>query len=102
MTISVDLDNTWTADPDLWRSFRAAAMSRGHEVIMITARTTPLTSDEIVRYALPSDMKILYSAGAFKEKAAVKAGVKVDIWVDDIPGTVQHIVLLPSCPDTDL
>lgn len=102
MTIAIDLDNTWTASPALWSRFYYEAEVLGHTVIMVTARRDAVTDDERRRFLLPSDMPIIYTSGDFKEKHAVKAGYKVDIWIDDTPGMIQDIQILNTKPDSEL
>ena len=38
MTIAIDFDKTFTADPELWLSFIRSASLRGHEIICATYR----------------------------------------------------------------
>ena len=102
MTIAIDLDNTWTADPHLWRHFRCLAAYGGHRVIMVTARRHPVTDEERERFLLPWDMPITYTSGDFKEKHALAAGYKVDIWIDDAPGMIQECAFLKPQPDNTL
>lgn len=103
MTIAIDLDNTWTADPWLWYDFRKTATGiAGHTVIMVTARRDPVSDEERRRYMLPPDMPIIYTSGDFKEKHARAAGYKVDIWIDDAPGMIQECAILKDSPDASL
>jgi hypothetical protein len=102
MTIAIDLDNTWTADPALWSRFYREALAAGHCIIMVTARRDPISEEERRRYSLPPFMKIIYTAGDFKEKHARAAGYKVDIWIDDTPGMIQECAILKDAPDSTL
>lgn len=102
LTIAIDLDRTWTEAPTMWRSIRELMLRDGHAVVMVTARRDPVSADERVRYRLPDDMPIVYTAGDFKERHALKAGYKVDIWIDDAPGMIQECAIIKVCPDTDL
>lgn len=99
MTIAIDLDNTWTADSELWCRFYNDAAICGHVVIMVTARQKPVPNDERDWLALPPDMPIIYTAGDFKEKHARAAGYKVDIWIDDAPGMIQECAILKVVKD---
>lgn len=87
MTISLDFDNTWTKDPDLWNGFIQSAESLGHKVICITNRE--VWSGDMVRHSLPS-IPILFAGRQFKRSYAEEQGIKVDIWIDDMPGTVEE------------
>lgn len=87
LTIGLDYDDTFTADPDLWRQFISDAESRGHKVICVTARRTPPDFSREPR--LPSSMPIVCAGQQWKKHAAAKAGYPVDIWIDDIPGLIE-------------
>lgn len=103
MTIAIDLDNTWTADLVLWRVFyEHATKSRGHRVIMVTARRDMPSVEERARYCLPIEMPIFCTAGDFKEQHVRRAGIKVDVWIDDAPGMIQECPILRTSPDNHL
>lgn len=38
ITFGLDYDDTFTADPDLWRQFVSDALRRGHAVVCVTGR----------------------------------------------------------------
>ena len=92
LTIAIDCDGTWTSDSEMWRNFYLTTHSYGHSVIMVTGR--PYWSDDMARFNIPKEMVVIYAAGELKETAARKAGHKVDIWIDDMPGTVQDCKIL--------
>ncbi|MEN3940692.1 HAD family hydrolase [Prosthecobacter sp. SYSU 5D2] len=100
MTIAIDFDGTWTADPGLWRLFAAACTHSGHRLIMVTGRSG--RSEDMERYQLPHTMPIIYTGGAMKEKAALKAGYKVDIWIDDMPAMIQECAVIGQSKDSEL
>lgn len=83
-TIALDYDDTFTADPDLWRQFVSSAQARGHTVVCVTARRTPPDFSREPR--LPLGVAIVCTGGQpYKKHAAAKAGYAVDIWIDDMP-----------------
>lgn len=100
MTIGIDFDGTWTADPGLWRDFTLAAMRKGHRVVMVTGRKA--WSDDMNRHAIPGTMQIVYTGGKLKEQAALAEGVKVDVWIDDMPGMIQDCRILGDAPNNEL
>ncbi len=102
MTIAIDLDNTWTADPVLWFGFYHKAASSGHRVIMVTARHHVISPEETLRHMLPEGMPIIYTSGELKEPAARAAGYSVDVWIDDAPGMIQECAVLRAAPDAVL
>lgn len=79
--IALDYDDTYTADPDLWRGFVEAAQSRGHLVVMVTARFG--THDQVTG---PADVEVIYTGGKTKRASVQEQGVPMpDIWIDDMP-----------------
>lgn len=92
MIIAIDIDNTWTRDPEMWREIVALMESRGHQVIIATGRIG--WSQDMERMGIPPKSPIVFTMNEFKEKACMAAGYKVDIWIDDMPGTIQSVRLL--------
>lgn len=94
LTISVDFDQTFAADPELWGSFALNAVEAGNTVVMITRREdTPenqsAISDTLGEYAQAFSSVLLIGPETLKGDAAEKAGIAVDIWIDDSPQTVR-------------
>ena len=84
MLIAIDYDATYTADPGLWEQFAADAQRRGHEVVCVTNRSSPPTAPE----RQPS-FRVLAVGSVFKRRGAAAAGLAPQVWVDDMPGTVE-------------
>lgn len=82
MLISLDYDKTITADKTFWAEFVRGAQRAGHECIIVTGRRR---SHAVEFCGLP----VVYAYEDYKRKAAEKAGYKVDIWIDDEPGSVE-------------
>lgn len=94
LTISVDFDQTFSADPELWGSFALEAVASGNTVVMITRREdTPenqaAVADTLGDYAQAFSTVLLIGPETLKDDAAQKAGIDVDIWIDDSPQTVR-------------
>lgn len=88
MIIGLDYDDTFTADPDLWRQFVSAAQARGHLVVCVTARRAPPDFSREPR--LPGSVPIVCTGGQpYKKHAAAKAGYHVNVWIDDMPGVIE-------------
>lgn len=87
LTISIDFDKTWSADPALWRSFVKLIKARGHHPVMITRRDdTPQQRAEVEKSIDGAGFdELIFAGGTQKQDAARKAGVSVDVWVDDYP-----------------
>lgn len=93
LTVSIDFDGTFAADPAMWTEFVKSCREAGNNVLMITRREdTPENREHVSRVlgeAEPLlDAVIFAGLGKAKKQAAEEAGVSVDIWVDDVPSTV--------------
>lgn len=86
INFGLDYDNTFTEDPELWRQFIKACLSRGHFVYITTARNSNNIDD--ISKALPG-VEIIPSNGRLKQLATDEAEVTIDIWIDDMPELVR-------------
>jgi hypothetical protein len=98
MIICIDYDDTYTADPEMWDTFAAQAIARGHDVWCVSAR-----ADEFMdkaRYSIGlviGDTKCVGTNGAAKRDYLFKTrGVYGDIWIDDMPETVSGAFAVKS------
>lgn len=101
LTISVDFDQTFSADPELWGSFALDAVEAGNTVVMITRREdTPENQSAIAEtlggYAEAFSTVLLIGPETLKDDAAQKAGISVDVWIDDSPQTVMSRAFCPT------
>lgn len=83
MKIALDYDQTYTADPSLWRNFIAMAMGNNHDVRIVTHRHEELDKIEDT----PFDIKIIYTDGVAKKWYCEHRGDlwTPDVWIDDKP-----------------
>lgn len=93
MTLSIDFDRTFAADPALWGEFARKAVADGNTVVMVSRRPdTPENQQEVgetlgdYREAFA---QVLLVGDRLKDEAAREAGIEVDIWVDDSPQFVR-------------
>jgi hypothetical protein len=86
MTIAIDYDGTWTRDTHLWMWFSTEAIKAGHKVLMVTGRPES--------QPVNSPLRTIYTNGKLKESACRKLGIKVDVWIDDMPGMIQDCMIL--------
>ena len=98
MTISIDLDKTWTADTSLFNSFSYLAKQLGHTVIICTRRRELSHSDRIALH-IPEFVTLFFADLGFKRDAVP---FPVDIWIDDEPGTIEPQRLLQETNDSSL
>jgi hypothetical protein len=92
LTLAIDFDHTWTADPHGWKAWHDIMVERGHIVLLATGRSG--WSDDMSRAHLPAEMPIVYCGRDLKEHATRKAGWVVNIWIDDMPGMIQDCRIL--------
>ena len=93
MTISIDFDRTFAADPSLWGEFARQAKADGNTVVMVSRREdTPedrqTVTETLGDYAEAFSQVLLVGTGTLKEAGAAAAGIDVDVWVDDSPQTI--------------
>lgn len=92
MTISIDFDRTFAADPALWGEFARKAVADGNRVVMVSRRPEA-DRQEVTQtlgdYAESFSDVLLVGGDTLKDDAAKAAGIEVDVWVDDSPQTVK-------------
>jgi hypothetical protein len=85
LTIALDYDDCYTADPWLWDTFIASARSAGHSVICVTCRHDD-PGDSLRKLPIP----VYYTEMAPKRWHMEQLGIDVDIWIDDYPECVRE------------
>jgi HK97 family phage portal protein len=92
MTVSIDFDRTFAADPQMWGEFAKQAVADGNTVVMISRRPES-DREEVISslgdYAESFSQVLLVGGDTLKADAADEAGIKVDVWVDDSPQTIK-------------
>lgn len=90
-TIALDYDDTYTADPELWQMFIMRAEKRGHRVYIVTCRRDTdenrlevYGDRESTLTGLPWSRHI-FTGLAPKKWFCEQRGIKIDIWIDDMP-----------------
>ena len=94
MTISIDFDKTFSADPRLWGEFAMKSQAEGNTIVMISRRpdtneNQKEIADTIGEHLHAFSQIMLIGDKTLKADAAAAAGIKVDVWVDDAPQTVK-------------
>lgn len=90
MILSIDYDDTYTRDPDLWDGFIRNALKSGHEVYCVSARHE-FHMREVRKKLGPiiGDERCIGTNGAAKRDHLWGIrGVYADVWIDDQPDTV--------------
>ena len=91
MTIAFDIDGTWGTDPNLFWAIARVFEVKGWTVIVVTGAEQP--TDKLERLRL-TNYPIVYALGILKRDAARAAGYSVNVWVDDMPGTIEPCRIL--------
>lgn len=86
LTIALDYDDTFTADPKLWWPFIGHAKRVGHRVICVTYR---MASTPIEDVDLAENVEVFYTEGQQKNPYMESRGIDVDIWIDDMPQLIS-------------
>jgi HK97 family phage portal protein len=94
MTISIDFDRTFAADPQLWGEFARKSVAEGNTVVMISRRPES-DREEVISslgdYAESFSQVLLVGGNTLKADAAKAAGIEVDVWVDDSPQFIRSV-----------
>jgi len=86
MKIAVDYDETFTADPVLFKMFIEEALARGHSVSFVTYRTDVVyagLNEDIRSDAKALGIDIVFTRGKQKRHCH-----QADVWIDDSPETI--------------
>jgi len=95
MTISIDFDRTFAADPPLWGEFARKAVADGNTVVMVSRRPDTPENQEHIAGTLgdyrEAFSQVLLVGDRLKDEASREAGITVDVWVDDSPQFVRSL-----------
>jgi hypothetical protein len=81
MNIALDYDGTFAALPIAWKQVVEILRGHGASVFCITSRFPNVPID-----GFPGD--VFYTCGQQKWEWAYEHGIKVDIWIDDMPNCI--------------
>lgn len=95
MNIGIDFDGTYAAKPEFFRALVALAKDHGITPYVITQRCA-MFRDE-VRSVVGLDIEVIWASGQTKEDAARRAGVEIDVWMDDNPLSVKTPLIYRGC-----
>ena len=93
MNISLDFDETYTRDPEMWDLFVALAQSRGHTVYCVTAREPLPKFKEEVYDTIGKQIgerNCYFTDGSAKERFMFDRGILIDVWIDDSPKFINQ------------
>lgn len=89
MIVSLDFDDTFTADPETWTKVVNALTQAGHEVICISGRANNDENKIDLRSNLPKQITRIYLCGDLSKKHYSEINsLQVDVWIDDSPSRI--------------
>jgi hypothetical protein len=89
LTIAIDYDDTFTADPRAWTVVIQVLVAAGHRVVCVSSRRDTVEHQATLRRYLPTAVeRIVLAYDMPKRKAARLFDIAVDIWIDDRPETI--------------
>ena len=91
LTIAIDYDDTYTADPPFWNKVIELAKDHGHNMICITARRNILEHRRELINSLPEGIETYFSYDEPKADFIKRQNIVVDIWIDDSPGWIVGV-----------
>lgn len=87
MRIALDFDDTFTRDPKLWLAFIYRALSRKHDIRVVTFRNKDGDNSDIAGI-MTGLIPVLYTGGKRKRQYCYEQGFIVDVWIDDMPEVI--------------
>lgn len=85
--ISVDYDDTYTEDPEMFEQIMELMKKRGHIPVIVTARNKE-------KHPISSRFEVFYTNGENKAQFMRNVGLEVDIWIDDWPELIGNTRVL--------
>lgn len=98
LVVAIDIDGTWTLNPRLFFQIAGMFTLAGWEVIIVTGSQQP--KEKLERLSLQY-YHVIVSGSLLKEEAARRAGYKVDVWIDDMPGMIQNCRIIADNLDSE-
>lgn len=88
LNFAVDYDQTYTANPKLIEMIISTILAMGHNVYIVTARNPILDK---IRIQFPRGAEVIYCDGVAKRHVMEnQKGIKIDIWMDDKPESIDN------------
>lgn len=91
MNISIDFDDTYTRDPEMWNLFVELAKHRGHQVYCVTARG-PRGDEQTEVWDTIGQLigkdHCIFTDGKSKRKFCYDLNISIDVWCDDMPEAI--------------
>ena len=82
LNIALDYDGTYTEDPQAFRDVVNVFHKSGHKVYVVTMRKPEEKIDSLLEVIVDD---VIYTSRKAKMDFCRNMGVKIDIWIDDMP-----------------
>lgn len=89
MNIAIDFDNTFSSDPDLFKSFIKICESRNHKCYIVTMRNGTDEDRKEIESTTGGMLPVIYCGHTFKRKVTSQMGINIHIWIDDLPAGID-------------
>ena len=99
LTFGIDIDGTISKDVPLFKKIISEIKNSGHAVYIVTGRKE-FTKD--IEYISRFGVSILFCGDRLKKDFVESKGISIDIWIDDMPGTIERCRKLEECSDDEL
>jgi len=89
MNISLDFDDTYTRDPNMWNTIVAQMQFSGHKVYLVTMRTPEQGLEVLstIGRIIGSD-NVYFTSMQGKRNYMYAKGIHIDVWIDDMPDAI--------------
>lgn len=89
MNISIDFDDTYTRDPQMWDNFIRLAQMSGHNVYCVTARSWREDEQVLGTVGKVVGRENCHFTALQGKKAYMNAkGIIIHVWIDDMPDMI--------------
>lgn len=91
MNISIDFDDTYTRDPDMWITIIAVMRAAGHKVYCVTARSPEQGLEVFSTIGRLVGADSVHFTSLHAKKAYMwSKGISIDVWIDDNPDAITR------------
>ncbi len=87
MLLSIDYDDTFTADPIMWRRVIYELQWAGHEVVCVSSRFDTYENQRGLEEM--TGLEVVLCGHNAKAEVMAKRGTPVDIWIEDNPNAID-------------
>lgn len=92
MNISIDFDDTYTRDMQMWNKFIHSAQSNGHTIYCVTARSAEY-EDEVLGVLNSIGLLIgakncIFTGRQAKRPFCYASSIHIHVWIDDTPEAI--------------